>query len=60
MEAFLSEEEEFVENTVFDQEPVETDEGACDVLPGTLAAEFCTYWSLSKVLLGIPDRTPLQ
>ena len=25
----------------------------------TLAAEFCTYWSLSRVLEGSPDRTPL-
>lgn len=26
----------------------------------TLAAEFCTYWSLSRDLWGTPDRTPLQ
>lgn len=36
-----------------------------DVLPGpgarTLAAEFWTYWKLSRVLLGTgPNRTPLQ
>ena len=25
-----------------------------------IAAEFSTYWSLSRVLEGSPDRTPLQ
>lgn len=43
-----------------DRQPVEVNEGGGDVLPGlvrTLAAEFCTYWSLFKALLGIPDRT---
>lgn len=25
-----------------------------------LAAEYCAYWSLSRVLLGTRNRTPLQ
>ena len=27
---------------------------------GNLAAELWTYWSLSRALLGAPDRTPSQ
>ena len=34
MKAFVSEEEEFIGNAAFDREPVETDEGGGDVLPG--------------------------
>lgn len=29
------------------------------VLARTLAAEFSTYWSVSRVLLGNPNRTSL-
>ena len=49
-------------NAKLDLKPVKVNEGGGDVLPGlvTLAAEFCTYWSLSRALLGTPDRTPLQ
>ena len=49
----------------FDWQPVKVDESGGDV-PGpdggeeSGAAEFCTYWSLSRALLGTPDRTPLQ
>ncbi len=36
MEAFVGEEEELIENMVFDREPVETDEG-----PGEIMITLC-------------------
>ena len=65
MEGFVGEEEDFVMDAGLDRKPVKLDEVGGDGLMGlvrvrTLAAEFCTYWSLSRALLGTPDRTPLQ
>ena len=39
MEGFIGEEEDFVSDAGFDREPVKTDEGGGDVLPGLSAGE---------------------
>jgi len=55
------EKEEFVVDAELDREPVEADKGGGDVLPGPgVCEEFCTYLSLSRALLGTPNRTLLQ
>lgn len=43
------------EDAEFDREPVKVSEDWRDVLPGvrrSLAAEFCSYWSRFRTLLG--------
>ena len=66
MEGLVGEEEDFVGYAGHDRQPVEMDEGGgvmcCHgfVFVSTLAAQFWTYWSLSRFFLGTPNRTPLQ
>lgn len=54
------EEEEFVGDAGHDREPVMVDEGGAEVLPGLGVSgnpgRFCTYWNLSRALLGTIDK----